>query len=354
MAIALRHGVEEPEGAAGTVHGPTSARRTLMRWAVPLVLLATVAGLVLAVNPRLFVAAIRRFPLVSLPAVVALMGVFYAAQGVRWHQLLQVAGARLRVRDSLILNMAGQAITAILPLGDLTRAIFASVASGTEFGRVAATVTVQELAYTLILVLSATPVLLELGLGLWAVLAVVAVVATILAILTVQPIFCLVHRIVARTPVLRRFLSQIDGLHQETAELLHRPQTLSWTILDAARAGVAITILWLIVRGLDPGGLGWWQAAFVLAISYVGGAISLVPGGAGANEGSVVGLLLLFHIDPATGAAAALLQRVFTTGLPAIFGWAAYLVARNRFDLGSMWSLRPPTAPERPSLPDAA
>jgi hypothetical protein len=63
------------------------------------------------------------------------------------------------------------------------------------------------------------------------------------------------------------------------------------------------------------------------------------------NEGSVVGLLILFHVDPPAAAAAALLQRLSTTVLAAGLGWAAYAVARHRFDLGSIWALRPPQEP---------
>src|SRR5256885_7215278 len=53
---------------------------------------------------------------------------FRSLQGVRWHYLLADAGAPLRLPDSLLVNAAGQTITAIVPLGDLTRAAFASEA----------------------------------------------------------------------------------------------------------------------------------------------------------------------------------------------------------------------------------
>jgi glycosyltransferase 2 family protein len=334
--------MQADEGAVRANRDPFPWRALFKRAIPALVAVAAMAALILAVDPRLLVRAMSRFELKAVPAVLALAVACYLVQGVRWHYLLREVDVRLGIRDSVLLNTAGQAITAIFPLGDLTRAIFASEATGAEFGVVAATVTVQELSYTLILVLSAAPVLLQLREGLLMMVVVVGGIAAVLAILTVRPVFCFVHRLIARTPLLRRFLRQIDGLHRETAVLLRRPDTLSWTVLDALRAALAITVVWLIVRELHPGELGWWQAAFVLALSYVGGAISLIPGGAGANEASMVGLLMLFHVDPATAAAAALLQRLFTTGVATTLGWSAYLVARRRFDLGSVLALRPP------------
>ncbi|HLH68653.1 MAG TPA: lysylphosphatidylglycerol synthase transmembrane domain-containing protein [Candidatus Dormibacteraeota bacterium] len=325
--------------------GPASGTGRRTRWLVVGVLAAAVGTMVLAVDPRRFAEAMERFDLRLIPVVAGLSVGCLLLQGLRWHQLLRGVGIGLRPADSLLLNTAGQAATAILPLGDLARAALASQAAQAGFGAVAATVTVQELAYTLALVLSAAPVLIATRHGIWIVLGVLMGMLVVLAILAVRRLFCLVRWLVARTPLLRHLLGRIEGLHEETAVLLRRPDTLGWSVLDAARAAVAITLLWSIVESLHPGALGWWQAAFVLALSYVGGAVSLIPGGAGVSEASTVGLLLLFDLDPPTAAAAVLVQRLFTTGASTLLGWSAYLLARRRFGFGSIWALPAPPAP---------
>src|SRR6202035_2815644 len=134
----------------------------------------------------------------------------YILQGVRWHFLLVDVGTKLRLGDTLLVNLAGQTITAIVPLGDLNRAAFASAAGGTDFGIVAATVTVQELSYTLLLILSALPAILALGYGLAAVIPVALGIAAIVVILTVSPVFCRVHNLLARLPFLNKLLPAID------------------------------------------------------------------------------------------------------------------------------------------------
>jgi hypothetical protein len=75
--------------------------------------------------------------------------------------------------------------------------------------------------------------------------------------------------------------------------------------------------------------------------------------GAGASEASMVGLLVLVHIDPATAAAAALCQRVLTTGVAAAIGGAAYLLARRRFELGSLLTVRAKDRPDADARPPA-
>ena len=333
-------GVERKARGAGSAEVSREPRRRaggLVRRLLPVaVALAALAGLVLVVNPRSLAAALSRFNSLVAPLVVLLAVGWFLLQGVRWHFLLQGAGSALRLSDSVLLSVAGQTITALLPLGDLTRAVFAADAAGLEIGASAATVTVQELTFTLLLVLLATPGMIALHVGTGIVVAVIVGVLAIFAILTVPPLFRLVRRAAALLPLPRRVLAQVDELQQETVGLLRRRGTLGWSLLDLARAAVGATVLWLIVQGLDPGAVGWWKAAFVVAVAYVGGALSFLPGGTGANDASAVGLLVLLGLDAGTAAAAALLQRVVFTGLATGLGLTAYLVARRRFGLGGL------------------
>jgi len=297
-------------------------------------------GLVLVVNPRALGQALSRFNPIAIPLVVALGVSWFLLQGIRWHFLLRAAGARLRAADSVLLNMAGQIITAILPLGDLTRAIFATEAAGLQVGASAATVTVQELTFILFLVLLATPGMVALHVGTGIVSAVIFGVIMIFAILTVPPLFRLVREATARLRLPHGLLEQVDELQQETVGLLRRSDTLGFSLLDLARALVGATTLWLILQVLEPGAVGWFKAAFVVAVAYVGGALSFLPGGTGASDASVVGLLVLLGLDPGTAAAAALLQRAVFTGLAVSLGLSAYLVERRRFHLGGLLAQR--------------
>ena len=306
------------------------------RLAGPLLGLAAIGALVLIVDPRNLGAAISHFNPLAVAPALALVAAFYLLQGLRWHLLLRHAGPRLGAGDSLLLNMAGQAVTAVLPLGDLTRAALFSEVAGAEFGAAAATVTVQELSYTLILVLVAAPGLLAFPFGAPALAATLAGVIGVAAILTVPSIFSAVHRLVARAPVLNRLEGQVAALRHHTVVLLRRPDTSLWSLLDLARALTMITLLWTIVAALRPGAVSWEGAALVLAVSYLGGAISLIPGGAGANEASLVGMLVVLGVDPASAGAAAILQRAMVTGTATLVGVAAYAVCRRRF--GIRWT----------------
>ena len=321
-------------------------RRWLQRLGPAILGLAAIGALLVILKPAQVGRAMSGFQLALIPVIVLLYAAIFGLQGVRWHFLLRDAGARFGMWESVLLSTAGQTITALVPLGDLTRAAFASEASGQDFGTIAATVTVQELTYTLMLILCALPVLLTIHLGEVVFVVTLLGMAGIVVILTVSRVFCAVHRVVAHIPLLNRVLPAIDELQSETADLLHRPDALGMSVLDLARAVVAIAVFWLVVRGLSPGAVDWLKAAFVVALASIGGAVSLIPGGVGANEASVAGLLIVFGVDGGAAGAAALIQRFLLTGMALAFGLTAYMIARRRFKLGGVFQVtgRQPSA----------
>lgn len=288
------------------------------------------AGLVMFVNPRSVTTALERFDGRTLLPILVLTIVFYLLQGFRWHLLLRTVGVGGGVADHQLINLAGQTMTAVLPLGDLTRALLASRASGVEFGATAATVTIQELTFSLLVVAAAAPGLMHLPGGFIWMLAVTIGIAAVVAVLTVPRLFAVARRSAAATPGVRRFAGEIETLHREVRRLLGRRDVLAGSLLDLGRVVTATASLLLVLRGLHIDVLGRWDVALVLAVSSVGGALSLLPGGIGANEASVVGALVVLGVNPAAAAAAALVQRLSLTLVPAAGGAMAYLVLRRR------------------------
>ena len=311
---------------------------TVTRRLVPLLVgLASVLGLVLVIQPSRVLGALRGTDLRLVGLAVLLTVAFYCVQGLRWHLLLGAAQVRMRLRESVLINLAGQTVTAVLPLGDLTRALFASEATGAPFGAAAAAVTVQELTFTSFLVLSATPALLSIPGG-WLVSAVVlGGVATALLILIVPGFYRPVRRLLGALPLLRQGAGQVDTLRRESVGLLTRPVAMASSVIDLARVGLAAGALELLLRAMNID-RGWWLAVLVVAVAYVGGALSFLPGGIGANEASVIGVLVGFGVPAGQAAAVALLERLLLTGVPSAIGVLAYVAIHRRLHIGSLVS----------------
>jgi uncharacterized protein (TIRG00374 family) len=92
--------------------------------------------------------------------------------------------------------------------------------------------------------------------------------------------------------------------------------------------------MYYVLRGLDvPGG---WEtlsiAIFVLAFSTVVGAVSALPGGLGAAEASIAGMLgLLLGLTRDTAAAATLLIRFATLWFAVALGLMVWGFSRKLF-----------------------
>ena len=264
-----------------------------------------------------------------MPFVVLLSLSYYLVQGVRWHFLLRDAGVHMPMGDTVLLNIAGQS-TGLLPLGELTRAVLVAEVGSAELGGVVATITVQELIYTVFMVAAAIPGSFEHRAWGGAVVAALVFTVAVFVMLTVPHVFSVVRAVVRRVPLLRRFEPDIQDLRRDTVVLLRRPDTYLWSVLSLFGVLIAITLFWLVVHSIDPHLLSWPEAAFVYAVSHIAGAVSLLPGGLGAYEASIAGLLVASGASFQVGATIAVLHRAADKGIATGVGMLCYLIARRR------------------------
>jgi uncharacterized protein (TIRG00374 family) len=90
----------------------------------------------------------------------------------------------------------------------------------------------------------------------------------------------------------------------------------------------------LLGLGIEPGVQALSIAVFVLSFSTVVGAVSALPGGLGAAEASIAGMLvLLLGLHPDTSAAATLLIRFATLWFGVSLGLIAWLFSKDLIGL---------------------
>jgi glycosyltransferase 2 family protein len=329
-------GSGSPTGGAWVVATQEPSRQAwerLARALLPHVLgVATIVAFLLAVSPAAFVQAVSRFDRRWALPVAGLCLLYYVGQGVRWQPLLRAVGVRLPLHDTVLLNVAGQS-TGLLPGGELTRAVLVSKVTGVEVGAAVATITVQELIYSVIILGAAVPGAFQHRYAAVGVVVAFLGILAVTVILTVQPVFDAVLRAVRGMPVLRRAANDIQELQRDTVLLLHRRDTLAWSVVAVLQGLVTITMFWMVIHAIAPGALSWQDAAFVYAVGHVAGAAALGPGGLGGFEAATIGMLVGVGLPFGLAVTGSLLQRVADKGLATVFGFLAYLVSRRRFAL---------------------
>lgn len=309
-----------------------------------LIALGALSVLLIYANPGRIGLAFRRFNLAYLPIVVALGVGFYVVQGIRWWTLNRALRIRFPLKDTVFLTLTGQA-TALLPLGELTRALLLSKAASVNLGAAVASETVQELLFVFMLFVVALPTAVSLHFVAIAVVVPLLFIAAIVIMLTNNSVYARVRRSVMHVPLLRRIRPAVDELQRDTRVLFRHPDTYRYLPLSIAQALMAVSLLWFIADAVAPGKLAWTSAGFVYAVTQGAAWISFSPGGLGAIEASTAGLLVAlgFSFDVAT--AVALLQRLADKVLNGIIGWICYWFARRRYGLtaASLFQFRMPS-----------
>jgi uncharacterized protein (TIRG00374 family) len=292
-----------------------------------------IASLILASNPGQVGEAIRKFHLEDIPVVLALSIGYYVLQGVRWWTLLRVVSRQPPLGETVLMTLTGQA-TALLPLGELTRAILLARVTDIAVGTAIAAVTVQELLYSGLLIAAALPGSSRYSFARAGVALALGGTVLVIVVLTVRPVFRRVRAVVARLPLLGRAMGAIDRLQADTVLLFENWRTYLWLWISAVQALMAVSLFYFVVDAIAPGRLDWVSAAFIYSISNVASAITLSPGSLGAFEATTAGLLVAAGGLPfGTATAAALLHRLADKGLSAVMGLSLFAYVRVRHGL---------------------
>jgi uncharacterized protein (TIRG00374 family) len=139
-----------------------------------------------------------------------------------------------------------------------------------------------------------------------------------------------------RISFLRRFIHFLRNFYEGSFALFQPKATLMAVGLGTISwlgEGVGFYFL-LLGLGLAPSLQLLAMAIFILAFSTIIGSVTALPGGLGASEASIAGMLiLLVGLEPALAAAATLLIRLATLWFGVALGLVAWTISRDLFGI---------------------
>jgi uncharacterized protein (TIRG00374 family) len=170
-----------------------------------------------------------------------------------------------------------------------------------------------------------------------AFLAVLVILVGIIIVSQIRPLALALLDLAAKIPLVKRFTPSLREFYEGSFALFKPLVTLVAVGLGMVSwlgEGVGF---YLILLGL--GVLPSWEtfaiAVFILSFSTVVGAVSTLPGGLGAAEASISGMLiLLLGLDAGTAAAATLLIRFATLWFGVGLGLIVWAFSKDLLGLG--------------------
>jgi uncharacterized protein (TIRG00374 family) len=268
-----------------------------------------VAALVIVSDASALARALEDFNWWLLPLVLALALGNYALRFVKWQYYLRLLDVTsLSLRDSMLIFVAGFTM-AMTPgkVGELLKAYLVRVRTGAPLARTAPIIAAERITDGCAMLGLAVVGLTTYRHG-WPVLLVsAALAACAIALVQREGLMLNVIERLARTRVGRGRGGALQDLYVSTRLLLRpRPFVFATGLGMLSWFGECLALcLVLVGLGLPFSANVLLASTFVFSVAAWVGALSLLPGGLGAAEASVAGLLLLTVKDPLMTAALA-------------------------------------------------
>lgn len=307
-----------------------------------LIAIACYAGLVLFANWRKFWAALLLFPLSYVPLLLSLACLNYVLRYFRWQIYLKALGIRLDSWRSFQIFMAGLTMT-ITPgkAGEALKAHLLKREGEHPWSMGLPVVFAERLTDLMGLVVLVALGLKVLPVGGGVVVSGVAI-CVLLVVFSLQPaVFRTIVRLLGRLPAMARRSEALLEMHGNI-KLLLTPRLIFVALLISCVAWFAECLVLYFVVSINQGPASWLQATFIYALSTLAGALSILPGGLVATEGSMTGLLLLFGLERTQGAMVTLVVRLCTLWFAVFLGMVFLLFLQREALRGRRFS-----APER-------
>ena len=152
-------------------------------------------------------------------------------------------------------------------------------------------------------------------------------VALIMLVLSRERLCLSALRAMGRVPFIGRSTAALTDAYRAGRSLITPSSLVVIVPLSVAAWFPECLALWVIIRGLGVD-LSLLAATFAYAMATLAGAVTLLPGGLGATEASLAGLLILWHVPGDAALAATLLVRAATLWFAVALGLVALAATR--------------------------
>lgn len=294
--------------------------------------------------------SVAGFQWALLPAILGLTLANYFLRFVKWHYYLgQIGVTGLGLGDSCALFFSGLSMV-VTPgkVGEWLKSYFLREMTGTPFFRSAPIIVAERLTDGLAMVLLATGGLMLHQVGREFVVLALGGAGVILLGAWWPPLAEFSFGVAAKLPLIGARMAHLHEFYTSARTIFGPRNLLVGVLLGFVSWSGECLAYYLVVVGLGgPEGVGpLVDAAFILAVSSLGGSLLLMPGGLGVAEGGITGLSQwLLGLSPEAAVASAILIRISTLWFGIGLGWLFLLVVTRRIHrpLNALPAIEDPT-----------
>lgn len=304
-------------------------------WAVLFGLL-TVVLLSFLADFKATVAALSQFKIVYLPLILLLTFANYLLRFVKWQFFLRQLDITVDRKDSFVIFLSGLAMS-VTPgkVGELLKSVLLKELKGVPVSKTAPIIFAERLSDGFALLILSMAGMLLFSYGTQALIATGILMIIVVIILKTPRFYNPCLNFCSRLPVISKFAGVFENLMHSTGQLMKIKSLLFTVILGVVSWSFECIAFYFVFVGLGYK-VPLIAATFVLAFSSIVGAVSMLPGGLGAAEASLLGLLVkVVAVPKGIAAVSTIIIRFCTLWFGVMVGIGALLTRRGLLSLVS-------------------
>jgi len=279
------------------------------------------------------VASIMNFNFRYLPVILMLAPLNYFLRYIKWSYYLRILNIRIDRADNIRIFIAGLGMT-VTPgkVGEFLKAYLIKELNGTPASVTSPLVLVERLTdgISMILLASVGALRFKYGMGILAVT--VVMVALFIAFVRFKAFAVAVIRLLKRLPLLNKIGKQIDAFYESSYELLNVRSLLLSVAIGVVSWSFEGLIVYLTLKAFNSP-IPVLSSIFVVSFSTIVGALTMLPGGLVAAEGSIMGLLLMMGVSREIASTATIITRFSTLWLGVAIGIAGLISVQHKLEI---------------------
>jgi uncharacterized protein (TIRG00374 family) len=127
-----------------------------------------------------------------------------------------------------------------------------------------------------------------------------------------------------------KYRNNLAELYDSTRALLNNRRLVITILLSLASSFTECFPLFLLLNSLGND-VSLTESIFIVALSTIAGTLSLIPGGIGVLEGSVIGLLIFVGVDASLAISISILERLVVLWFGVLIGLLILIIRRNHY-----------------------
>ena len=297
-------------------------------WAILFIILLYLTAM-LSIGFNGIFLVLSEFNLHYLPIIFFFLITGLLVEFSRWHYYLKVLDIKISFEHSLLIFFAGFS-AGFMPVksGELLRNYLLKKFNKTPISRSLPIHFISNILVFLFAAILSLPLIIFFNLGLS--LLIILILFMVFAVMIKNKMFVLfIAKLCKRLPKLNKHIKRVMHFYHSGNKLINSKVWTISSLITLLSSLLTYSVFYLVLRALGVE-IHVIYALSIYAFSIIVGALSMLPGGIGATEGTIFALLLLFGISSSTAAVAVLLVRVFNLWSVTLLGLLSFGILNTK------------------------